>query len=272
VSPRTTDNESPRPTEQLKPLEASFDRALESDGADADGDAGRIRTTWEWIPYADALYVRIEVTNGDHERAHLLDAYLLFDCHDLVVGVLRCLALPSDGNVDKGDAIAIGDSTLNMELLGCAGEDAASHDVQLDLAEDGSPGARCRGAMAQRRLRCSKFTREGKAVDAPPHSLAAELSGPAIRAIVRQFPLLRGVRNGADAEGRMCGRDFSVVIRSRGTPQTRRSVRPSYWVCIRGSAIGMQYRISHGYDTPVRVFFQWEHRVRIRLAREAGRS
>lgn len=96
---------APKPSEFLKPLQALLEHAWErtttpeSSTAKPD-DAHVTRTSFEYMPHADMILGRVHTLNADGTPAHAMDIYLY---HHTGAGVLRCLALASDGAVYEGD-------------------------------------------------------------------------------------------------------------------------------------------------------------------------
>lgn len=105
-------------------------------------DGRRLRSTFEWIPYAEALYVRITAVSeegAERDPAHILDAYIY---HHTGAGVLRGLALSRTGGVYEGDVIALEEGVLQLDLKGYEGDQTRSYLVQLDPEAAGTARSR----------------------------------------------------------------------------------------------------------------------------------
>ena len=85
-----TAEEAPKPSERLKALESLLGHTWEAKGDWATGEAFHIQSTFEWVPYADAIYARTFAQTKDGEPLHLLDAYFY---HHTGTDALRCLDL-----------------------------------------------------------------------------------------------------------------------------------------------------------------------------------
>jgi hypothetical protein len=126
---------APQFPQSMKPLEALVGRTWEAVGTWATADAFRVRTTFEWIPYADGIYARTVALAQGGEPVHLLDAYLF---HHTGTGALRCLALSRSGGVYEGDWSVLADGALRFDLQGWEGGRVAALVVRLDFERDGS--------------------------------------------------------------------------------------------------------------------------------------
>jgi hypothetical protein len=132
--PRTGD-EAPRPSKHLRVFESLLGHAWEARGKWATGEAIHIRSTFEYVPYADGIHVRTVALTADGEPTHLLDAYLY---HHTGTGALRCLALSSRGGVYEGDVTVLEGGALQLDLTGSEGDEILPRVVRLDLEEDGT--------------------------------------------------------------------------------------------------------------------------------------
>lgn len=118
--------EAPKHSEFLKALEPLLGNAWE---AKAEGERA-VRTTFEWVPYADAIYARVVGDSG----AHLLDAYFY---HHTGVKALRCLALSEAGGVYEGD-VRVVEAGVEMDLKGYEGERVVPRIVRVEFEKDGA--------------------------------------------------------------------------------------------------------------------------------------
>ena len=121
--PRTVDGA--KPSARLKALEPLRGHTWEAKGAWA------ARSSFEWVPLADAIYVRVVAPGKDGE--HLLDAYVY---HHTGAKVLRCLAL-SSGGVYEGDVSVLDGGALQLDLKGYEGERVETRVVRFDFEKDG---------------------------------------------------------------------------------------------------------------------------------------
>jgi hypothetical protein len=134
--------EVPKPSDRLKVLGSLLGRTWEASGEAggewAAGDASHIRSTFEYVPYADGVYARVMAPAKDGGPAHLLDAYVY---HHTGTGVLRCLALSRGGGVYEGDLIALegGGGALKFDLEGYEGDRVVQHVVRLDFEKAAGP-------------------------------------------------------------------------------------------------------------------------------------
>jgi hypothetical protein len=120
---------APRPSEHLQALEPLLGRTWE-----ARGDAFHVRSTFEWIPYADGIYASTYALT-DREPTHLLDAYFY---HHTGADALRCLALANHGGVYEGDVTVLDGGALQLDLQGHEGDRVVRRRVRLDFEPDGT--------------------------------------------------------------------------------------------------------------------------------------
>jgi hypothetical protein len=132
--PRTAEV-APKPSERLKVLEALLGHTWEAKGDWAAGDAFHIQSTFEWIPYADAIYARVLAPSKDGEPRHLLDAYFY---HHTGANALRCLALSNQGGVYEGDLTVLEGGAVQIDLKGYEGDQVVAHVVRFDFEQDGT--------------------------------------------------------------------------------------------------------------------------------------
>ncbi|MFO0842651.1 MAG: hypothetical protein U0797_09695 [Gemmataceae bacterium] len=132
--PRAVEGAS-KPSERLKALEPLLGPTWEAKGEWAAGDALHVRSNFEWVPLADAIYARVIAPTKGGEPTHLLDAYFY---HHTGANWLRCLALSSRGGVYEGDLAVLDGGALQIDLKGHEGGKAVAHAVRLDLEKDGT--------------------------------------------------------------------------------------------------------------------------------------
>lgn len=134
MRPPTTE-EAPKSSEHLKALASLLGHTWEAKGDRATGDASPIRSTFEWVPYADGIYARTFALTKDGEPIHLLDAYFY---HHTGTGALRCLALSNRGGVYEGDLTVLDGGALQLDLKGYAGDQVVPYVVRFDFEQDGT--------------------------------------------------------------------------------------------------------------------------------------
>ncbi|MFO0952927.1 MAG: hypothetical protein U0835_17605 [Isosphaeraceae bacterium] len=119
-----------RPSERLKVLEPLVGHTYEAAGVPLP-----MRTTFEWVPLADAIYGRVVSTGGNSPPRHLLDVYFY---HHTGTGKLRCLSLSEQGGVYEGDVTALDDRALQFDLKGYEGDRVLPLSARLEFEKDGS--------------------------------------------------------------------------------------------------------------------------------------
>ena len=127
--------EAPKTSERLRVLESLLHHSWEAKGGSATGDAFQIQSTFEWVPYADAIYARTIALPKDGEPTHLLDAYFF---HHTGTNALHCLAFSSWGGVYEGDLTVLEGSAMQLELKGYEGDRVVPHVVRFDFEQDGT--------------------------------------------------------------------------------------------------------------------------------------
>lgn len=133
VSPPPADK-LPKFPERLNPLESLHGHTWEStghpQGAWKDAADLLLRSTVEWVPYADGIYIRVIDPRNDGETAHLLDTYLY---HHTGTSAVRCLVLSNHGGVYEGDFRKLNGGEMQLELTGYEGETITQYLVRLDV-------------------------------------------------------------------------------------------------------------------------------------------
>ncbi len=130
-----TAGEAPKPSERLKVLEPFLGHTWEAKGDRATGKAVHIQSTFEWVPYAEAIYARVVAPSQDGEPRHLVDAYFY---HHTGKDALRCLALSDRGGVYEGDLAVLDGGALQLDLKGYEGDRVAPLVVRFDFEQDGT--------------------------------------------------------------------------------------------------------------------------------------
>ncbi|MFN0241795.1 MAG: hypothetical protein ACKVWV_02800 [Planctomycetota bacterium] len=131
----TTTEKTPEPSAHPKVFGSLFGRMWESKGDRASGDSLHFQTTFEYVPYADGIYVRVIAPTKEREPTHLLDAYLY---HHTGMDKLRCLALSNRGGVHEGDVTVLDGGAVQLDLKGYEGDEVVPHVVRFDLESDGT--------------------------------------------------------------------------------------------------------------------------------------
>jgi hypothetical protein len=131
--PRTVEGASP--SDYLRAIEPLLGHIWEADGAWFTGEALHTRTTFEWVPIADAIHVRVVAPTADGEPGHLLDAYIY---HHTGTQKLRCLALSSSGGVHEGDLTILESGPLQLDLQGHSGQRVGQFAFRFDFEADGT--------------------------------------------------------------------------------------------------------------------------------------
>ena len=121
--------------ERLQVLEPLLGRTWEAKGNWASGAALHVQSTFEWVPFADAIYARVVMPTKDGEPTHLLDAYVY---HHTGTGAVRCLALTNRGGVYEGDLTVLDGGALQLDLQGYEGDRVVPRVVRIDFAKDGT--------------------------------------------------------------------------------------------------------------------------------------
>lgn len=124
----------PQPSAEIEVLEPLIGRTFEARGEQTAGGALHIRSSFEWVPYADYVYARTLSLNGKGEPTHLLDAFVY---HHNQTGRLHCLALSKQGGVYEGELSVLADGALQLDLTGSVGDRVVPHVVRFDFGADG---------------------------------------------------------------------------------------------------------------------------------------
>ena len=127
--------EAPQPLEHLKALGPLLGNTWEAKGAWPTGEAFRVQTVFEQVPYVEGIYARTMALTKDGAPLHLFDAYFY---HHTGTGALRCLALSSQGGVYEGDLTVLAGGALQLDLLGYEGDQVVPHVVRFDFEQDGT--------------------------------------------------------------------------------------------------------------------------------------
>ena len=135
-----------RPSEFIKPLERLLGHIWEGKAvlevaAPPPADTlPTTRTTFEYVPDADAIYGRVQTLDADGTPSHSMDLYLY---HHTGARVLRCLALANsndgDGVVYEGD-ITPGDNGrwLRLDLRAHQSSGVSTIEARIDFEPPGS--------------------------------------------------------------------------------------------------------------------------------------
>lgn len=127
-------------SEFLEPIERLLG-SLWAGEAKQTGAAGlQTSASFEYVPYADAVYGRVMTAGAGGESMHAMDLYLY---HHTGARVLRCLALASDDAgraiVYEGDITPIENGrTLKVDLKRHRADGVASLEAHIEFEENGS--------------------------------------------------------------------------------------------------------------------------------------
>ncbi len=127
--------EAPRPSGRLKVFESLLGHTWEAKVERDTGDALPIRSTFEWIPYANGIHARTVAVTGNREATHLLDAYVF---NHTGTGAVRCLALSDRGGVYEGDVTVLDGGALQLDLKGYEGDQVVPRVLRFDFEKDGT--------------------------------------------------------------------------------------------------------------------------------------
>jgi hypothetical protein len=134
-----------KPSEFIKPIERLLGhtwegKAVPEVAAGPTADTLPTRTTFEYVPDADAIYGRVQTLDADGATSHSMDLYLY---HHTGAGVLRCLALANsndgEGIVYEGD-ITPGDNGrwLRIDLRAHQSSSVSTIEARIDFEPRGS--------------------------------------------------------------------------------------------------------------------------------------
>jgi hypothetical protein len=133
-----------KPSEFIRPIERLLGHTWEGKAAPEVGarplaDTLRTRTTFEYVPYVDAIYGRVQTLDPDGTPSHAMDLYLY---HHTGARVLRCLALANsndgEGIVYEGD-ITPGDNGrwLRIDLRAHRSSSVSAIEARIDFEPPG---------------------------------------------------------------------------------------------------------------------------------------
>lgn len=128
-------DKEPEIPERLKALAPLQGQTWEARGNWGTGEALRIRSTVEWVPYADGIYASVVATSDGGAPTHVLDAYLY---HHTGTGALRCLALSHHGGVYEGDLTVLDGGALQVDMTGYEDDQVVPLVGRLDFDTDGT--------------------------------------------------------------------------------------------------------------------------------------
>ena len=133
------------PSEFMRPLakvlgNAWASVAAPSTDAPQPADEPRTRTSFEYVPHADAIYGRVEVLGADGASSHAMDVYLY---HHTGTRGLRLLALgrggPDGASVYEGDIVPAADRTsLAIRLTEHRSTAQQAMEARIEFEKDGA--------------------------------------------------------------------------------------------------------------------------------------
>jgi hypothetical protein len=134
-----------KPSEFIKPIERLLGhtwegKAVPDVAAQTPADTLPTRTTFEYVPYADAIYGRVQTLNAHGAPSHAMDIYLY---HHTGTQSLRVLALGSDGPDDaivyEGDITPAADNvSFAMKLIEHRSTGQYAFEASAEFEEDGT--------------------------------------------------------------------------------------------------------------------------------------
>ena len=125
---------APEPPEHFRALMPLLGHAWETEGDSATGPVD-LRTTFEYVPFADYIYGRTVTPADDGEPAHLLDTYIY---HHTGTGKLSVLALSAIGGVYEGVVTLLADGSVQCSLSGYEGQREVPLVANLVMTESGA--------------------------------------------------------------------------------------------------------------------------------------
>lgn len=134
IHPRL-DDPLPRPSAELRPLAALAGKSFAARVERADADALDLRTTCEWVPFADYVHARTVAVHEDGEPTLFFDAYVYYHPG---ADALRCLALSEWGSVHEGDVTVLANGSVELQLRSFTTDGVRAHAVRLDIEESGA--------------------------------------------------------------------------------------------------------------------------------------
>jgi hypothetical protein len=151
-----------KPSEFIKPIERLLGSAWEGNAvpevaAGPLADTLRTRTTFEYVPDADAIYGRMQTLDPDGTPSHAMDLYLY---HHTGAGVLRCLAIANssdgEGVVYEGDITPEDNGrSLRIDLRAHRSSGGSTIEARIDFEPPG--GARVRAWSTEGKVRALIF-------------------------------------------------------------------------------------------------------------------
>ena len=116
-------------------LESFVGHPWEAKGHWVSGKPIHVQSTFEWIPYVEAIHMRTVAHAKDSGPVHILDAYIYFD---IGAGALHCLALSDRGGVYEGGVAVLEGRGLRIDLRGYENSDLVSRIVRFDFERNGT--------------------------------------------------------------------------------------------------------------------------------------
>ena len=123
----------PEPVRQLSALARLVGHEWEGEIGSSGGSARRVRATFEWIPYIEVVYARVDEITQNESEDRVMDVYIY---HHTGTGRLRCLALSSAGGVHEGQIEVRGDGSLGIEWTDYVGDRADRHSARIEFEDE----------------------------------------------------------------------------------------------------------------------------------------
>ncbi|MBL8892353.1 MAG: hypothetical protein JNL67_20425 [Planctomycetaceae bacterium] len=149
----TQPEDLPQPSIHLQALEPFLGHVWKKIGATKDdwtnSESSEVQSRFEWVPYADYVYVRTDHKADNGEITALLETYFYY--HP-ALKTLRFLALSHSGGVYEGDVVMIDGKDLQVEWKGYEGETVHTFVARVSIEQDESVGVRVWSVAGEQRI------------------------------------------------------------------------------------------------------------------------
>ena len=126
--------EAPGPSAQLAVFEPFLGQTYGAACQRSDEQPFQVRSTLEFVPYADYVRVQTFAHSQDSDPVLLVDAYVY---HHTGNDVLQCLALSAWGGIHAGAVSVLKDGAIQLDLKCTGAGGAIPHIVRFDRHEGG---------------------------------------------------------------------------------------------------------------------------------------
>lgn len=124
-----------KPSGRFQIFETLVSHTWEARGHWVGGTEFHVQSTFEWIPYVEAIHMRTIAHAEDGGPMHVLDAYIY---SDIGADALHCLVLTDGGSVYEGDVTILEGRGLRIDLQGFENGDLVSRIVRFDFQKNGT--------------------------------------------------------------------------------------------------------------------------------------